>query len=60
MEKKLKCVQCDSENIDIIEIEEELVCQDCGAHMIYVGEDEYILHISNRDEWRDLFEEPKF
>jgi transcription elongation factor Elf1 len=62
VEQKLKCVQCDSEKVDIIQIEEEmwvdeeLVCRECGAHMTWFGEDEYILHISDRDEWIDLFE----
>jgi len=62
MKKKLKCVQCDSENVEVIEvddgiwIEEDVVCQQCESHMIFDGE-EYILHITDRDEWIDLFQE---
>lgn len=62
MDKKLKCVQCDSENVDVIEIkdgmwiEEDVVCQECGSHMIFDGE-KYILHMIDRHEWMDLFKE---
>jgi transcription elongation factor Elf1 len=62
MKKELKCIQCDSKNVDIIEaeegiwIEEEVVCKDCGTHMIFDGE-EYILHITDCEEWIDLFQE---
>lgn len=62
MKKKLKCIQCDSENVDVAEvdngmcIEEEVVCQDCGSYMIFDGE-EYFLHITDCDEWIDLFQE---
>jgi len=60
--KKLKCIQCDSENVDLIEIEEgmwseeDIVCKDCGTHMIFDGE-EYILHIIDCEKWIDLFRE---
>lgn len=62
--KNLKCVNCESENVYDVEIEigeeiwvdEELVCQDCGTYMVWVGKDEYILHIKDREEWIDLFE----
>lgn len=62
MKRKLKCIQCNSENVSQIDvdngiwIEENFVCQDYHNHMIFNGE-EYILHITNRDEWIDLFQE---
>lgn len=60
--KKLKCINCDSENLAVMELDngmetqKEVVCQDCNSHMICDGE-EYILHLSDYDEWIDLFKE---
>lgn len=60
--KRLNCINCASENVAVtgvdngMWIEEEVVCKDCGSHMIFDGE-EYILHITDREEWIDLFQE---
>lgn len=58
--KKLNCINCDSENVAVMELyngmetHEEFVCEDCDSHMIFDGE-EYILHLTDYDEWIDLF-----
>lgn len=62
-EKNLQCVQCDSKNIIIEEIEvdgwieDDVVCKDCGTHMVWGGGDKYILHLINQERWFDLFEQ---
>lgn len=59
----VQCVQCDSKNIIIQEIEvdgwieDDVVCKDCGTHMIWGGGDKYILHLINQERWFDLFEQ---
>ena len=61
--KSLKCVQCDSTNVAFEKIddgnwiEEGLLCQDCGAHMVWGGDNEYVLRITDREEWIELFKD---
>lgn len=33
------------------------MCQDCGAHIVWGGDNEYVLRITDREEWIELFKD---